>query len=92
MRTFHESKYKYMGIVSYKNEKRHAFHNIVFKNGETVLLEEAKLIKKDGTSIYYNPIANDESDCGPYMTIEELFQTIKKEYDERVYNMQNTTQ
>ena len=92
MKIFHESKYKYMGIVDCNGEKNHAFHNIIFKDREIVLMERAKYYKKNGSVVYYDPVKNYKNNNKTYMTMEELLKTIDQEDAERLCDEQDLNQ
>lgn len=53
MKVLHEKSYRYIGVV----QDFHAFECIkVNFDTEILLLERAKMIKEDGTCIYFDPI------------------------------------
>lgn len=53
MKVLHEKYYKYLGVI----QDFHAFEcTKVNFDTEILLLERAKMIKEDGTSIYFDPV------------------------------------
>lgn len=53
MKVLHEKSYKYLGVV----QDFHAFECVkVNFDSEILLLERAKMIKEDGTCVYFDPV------------------------------------
>lgn len=78
MKVLHEKSYKYLGVV----QDFHAFECVkVNFDSEILLLERAKMIKEDGTCVYFDPIHSrsdrrnvrvDLSDCRLEWFVREL--------------------
>lgn len=58
MKALHESKYKYLGTL----QGKHVFQNIIQpEDAEVILINRARFVKNDGSSIYFDPVSDDRS-------------------------------